>query len=228
MSHYTLTVALPGDIPAEELRDALNVAMDEFNEQRDVPLHRDLSPYAETFADQLAKAKAYGKECEANGKGDHTAGKTDAEIVEDWSGGEGFDNDGWPLTTRNPDGHWDWWVIGGRWGGAWYLRGEDGPLNTDDHAFGREDRADEPNRTDNARWRDIEPESVTPTYAWLDLNEEWHTKWIGPTREEATGTIDYKNTAHWQVPEDEHVAGFMKFLANLPGDAWLVHIDFHN
>ena len=225
--HHTLTVALPGDIPADELRSALDETMGRFDENREVPLHRDTSVYAETFSDQLAKARQCATEGRLDGYAEKIATMTDAEIVADWNGDTEFDTDGWPLTTRNPNGHFDWWVIGGRWGGAWHLKGEDGPLHTEDHAFGREERADEPGRTDNARWRDIVPESVTPTYAWLDLAGEWHDKWVGPTREEAIGTIDYSNTAHWHVPEEEHVTGFMKFLADLPGDTWLIMVDYH-
>jgi hypothetical protein len=221
MSHYTLTVALPGGIPSAAMRPALAEAMARFDENRDVELHRDTSVYAETFAEQLASAKASGY---------WTEGLTDAEIVAEWHGDEQFDSDGWPLTKANPDGQWDWWVIGGRWGGAWALRdgAEDGPLKSEDHAFGREERADMQGRTDNARWGDIVPESVTPTYAWLDLAGEWHTRWVGPRREEAVAPGIPDDTSHWTVPETEHHAGFMKFLVDLPSDAWLVHIDFHS
>jgi hypothetical protein len=38
----------------------------------------------------------------------------------------------------------------------------------------------------------------------------------------------FDDTTHWQVPQEKHSAGFMKFLANLPGDTWLVHIDYHS
>lgn len=221
--HYTHIVALPGHVASDKLSDALEEAMSKFDENLEVPLHRDTSAYAEPFADELAKAKISNRD-------NWTAGLTDAEIVEQWNGASNHDIDGWPMTASNPNGHWDWWVIGGRWGGAWHLRdnAENGPLSTGNHAFGREQRADAPDRTDNARWRDIIPESITPTYSWLDLAGQWHTQWVGPTHEEAIETGMRADTSHWEVPESEHAAKFMTFLVNLPGDTWLIHIDYHS
>jgi hypothetical protein len=220
--HYTLTVALPGDIPADELEERLNLLMNRFDESLEVPLHRDESVYAETLAEQVRKAKESDKD-------GWTVGLSDLEIAERWSGDTEFGTDGWPLTHTNPDGQWDWWVVGGRWGGAWHLRGgaKGGPLDTEDSAFGPSERAGEPLRTDNARWRDIVPESVAPTYAWLDLDGEWHTKWVGPSREQVLSG-NYRDTEGWTVPEGVHIPEFMKFLAGLPGDTWLVNIDFHH
>ena len=225
--HYTLTVALPGTIAPQDLRPALEKSMARFDENRRVDLHRDTSVYAQPMADHLAAAKASA----SIKAGDNwIAGLSDEEIAREWSGAEKFDPDGWPLTTHNPDGQWDWWVIGGRWGGSWHLRpgAQDGPLATDGYSTGRAERADEKDRTDNARWRDIVPESVTPSYAWLDLAGEWHTRWVGPTREEALTPGMPDRTGHWEAPQKEHHAAFMKFLADLPGDTWLVLIDFHN
>ncbi len=223
--HYTLTVALPGGIQADELRNELETLMDRFCEERQVPLHRDDSVYAEDRDTQLRKAREYN--AENNNKFGYD-GMSEAEILEGWSGTTDFDDDGWPLTTSNPDGFWDWWVIGGRWGGAWTLRpgAEDGPLATEDSAFGRTPEADEERQTDCARWRDLAPESVTPTYVWLDLKGRWCTRWIGPSRAEAVDNAPEDYTT-WTIPEQEHVAGFMRFLADLPGDTWLVQIDFH-
>lgn len=216
--HYTHVVALPGDIDPEKLRDELNNLMDYFDENRTVPLHRDTSVYAEPYADVLAKAKA-------SNRNNWVEGLSDDEIVQQWEGYSIWDTDGWPLTTHNPDGHWDWWVVGGRWAGAWTLRegAEDGPLET--HTS---EKISELRSTDNARWRDIMPESVTPTYSWLDLEGQWHTCWIGPTHEEAIMDGMPVDTAHWKVPESQHHAEFMTFLRNLPADTWLVHIDYHD
>lgn len=40
----------------------------------------------------------------------------------DDAGAEDWDEDGNLLTTWNPDGQWDWYVIGGRWDGALRLK----------------------------------------------------------------------------------------------------------
>ncbi|KJR10524.1 hypothetical protein UG54_00570 [Gordonia sihwensis] len=38
-----------------------------------------------------------------------------------WYDPEDIDADGNIYSTSNPDGKWDWWMIGGRWAGAWTL-----------------------------------------------------------------------------------------------------------
>ncbi len=38
-------------------------------------------------------------------------------FVRDWHGHKGLDEHGNALSTRNPNGKWDWYTIGGRWGG---------------------------------------------------------------------------------------------------------------
>lgn len=222
--HYTLTVALSGDVAPTDLKSALENLMNRFDEQREVAWHRDTSPYAEPFEAQYAKAVAFAIK---TGR-DWTSMSREA-VVEDWDGDSRFDADGWPLTTENPDGHWDYWSVGGRWGGAWTLKkgAENGPLATEDHAFGRSPDADTDGQTDNARLRDIEPESITPTYSYLDLGGEWHTRWIGPTPEQATadGPPDFSN---WKVPREDAEARFLKFVQDLPADTWLVQIDYHS
>lgn len=220
MTHYSHTLAIPGDIPDYDLADAVKIAMHRFDENRTVALHRDTTVYAETLDVQMAKAYEYaGRDPRY---AEQIATMTPVEIAKDWSGAEVFDADGWPLTIRNPDGHWDYYLIGGRWAGAYVLRpgAEAGPLHS-------EDGVDDPRRTDCARWRDIMPESVVPTYSWVDLDGEWHTRWIGPTREEAVGDrpSDY---SHWEVPEQESAAQFMRFLRDLPRDTWIVNIDVHS
>lgn len=104
---------------------------------------------------------------------------------------------------------------------------EDGPLDTDESAFGLAERANLARRTDNARWGDIVAESVQTPYAWVDLDGEWHDRWIGPSPEEATNKVP-NNYDAWEVPKEEHATAFMKFLANLPADTWLVTVDYHH
>src|SRR4051812_7759740 len=51
------------------------------------------------------------------------------------------------LDPFNPEGkspEWDWWLIGGRWGGAWVLRegAANGPLATEPGVFGATEHDD--------------------------------------------------------------------------------------
>ena len=221
--HMTLTVALDGSIPPDRLRDELDQVMGRFDECLEVALHRDESPYAETFEAQLAKAKASDRD-------NWTEGLTDAEIVERWNGDTNFYADGWPLTTSNPLGYWDWFVVGGRWGGSWVLKegATNGPIATENHALGRSPEADADRRTDNARLRDLEAESLVPTYAYVDLDGGWTHRWVGPTREEAVSGTFPKDTSHWEVGAEGFAASFLKFIQDLPADTWLVQIDYHH
>jgi hypothetical protein len=50
--------------------------------------------------------------------------ETDQKFYDDYVGGSLLDEDGNMMATYNPDGHWDWWVIGGRWKN--YLNLKDG------------------------------------------------------------------------------------------------------
>lgn len=200
--HYSHIVALPGDIDSDKLETVLYELMYRFDENRRVDWHRDTSPYAEPRDVQIAKAKASERFAEW---GTHL---TDDEIATEWNGSQRFDTDGWPLTNGNPYGHWDWWVIGGRWSGEWTLRNGnpvDGPV----------------------RLSDLMPESIRPPYSWIDLDGQWHTRWIGPTVAEATDELpsDY---ASWEVPVEQSTAEFLSWIATLPKDAWLVHIDYHS
>lgn len=222
--HYTHIVALPGDIDPNKLESHLEEAMALFDENREVELHRDTSVYARTYDVQLAAAKA------SSSFSSWGVGLTDAEIVKQWDGNTEFDTDGWPLTTSNPDGHWDYWRIGGRWQGEWVLKpgAEAGPLQADGDKWDAPPPPDHDRpTTDSGRKNAIEPESIRATYSWLDLDGVWTTKWIGPSAEEAN-SHDYSNTSHWEVDEKLHDAAFFTFLANLPANTWLVHIDYHN
>jgi hypothetical protein len=258
--HYTLTVALAGHIEPDELRRALDDALEPFSENIEVAQHRDTSPFAETAQEALAKmAEWYAELTEAElcrrdeeirakvaagraweqsnigfwraWKAEYESAPDDAARLRQWDGYGAYDTDGHPLTTSNPDGHWDWWVVGGRWSYAWVLRdgAPHGPLdavrdkhNTDMMRFGDQMEAPDDGRehTDNARWSDIVPESVRPTYAYLDL------ACIG-------GIGDWRSRERWegrryeQVPEPEWAAQFLPWLRGLPPDTWLVNVDYH-
>jgi hypothetical protein len=130
-------------------------------------------------------------------------------------------------TSDGSFGYWDWWVVGGRWGGYFQRKnGADLPLGTEDHSMGRLERADEPNRTDCARIRDIESESITAPYSWLDGFEPggtWVTRWRGPDHPLAQKDV----IETWEVPADEHEARYFGWVQSLPPDTWLVNVDYH-
>lgn len=190
--YYTLTVALPGHIDPDKLRDALTEAMAPFDKQLEVDPYPDHGPGRRNVLGHV--------------------------VIRDWHGSSlDFDAEGWPIITSNPNGEWDWWVIGGRWGGNWILKigGESG-LPTENHAFGRTDSADDDQRTDCARVRDIQPKSLR-SYAYLTLDGQWHSRWLGP----GNGRDEY------EIPPEEFAAEYLRWIAALPGETWLVNVDFH-
>jgi hypothetical protein len=139
-----------------------------------------------------------------------------------------------PFSEHDEDNvemHWDWWVVGGRWGGYWVLKeyALDGPLKTQDSAFGPSDRANTERRTDCARLGDLEPESLMAPYSWLDLDGVWHTRWLGPEHPRARklpdGKPDYES---WEVPSAEFEAEYLAALANSSPTMWMVLIDYHS
>lgn len=207
--HFNHAVALPGSIVPEDVELALDCAMEEFDECREVEPHL-YRTKAEMQADQRFM-EWWGKQKAM----DYATG------VAEWEGHQ-VDSDGNVLSTSNPHGEWDWWVVGGRWGSGWTLRqgAPNGPLITDPSTFGYSERKD-PLATDCARWRDLMPESVRCPYSWLDLDGEWHTKWLGPGRSGSQEVTDWERG-------DEFDTEFMKFLADLPSDAWLINIDYHS
>lgn len=100
MSHYLLMVVHPADVPVEHL-------MAPYDENLEV------APYIAMTADEVQQKIAKAREYYAR-KNTDLAGKTDARIMKDWSGYD-LDADGNALSTCNPQGHWDWCVVGGRY-----------------------------------------------------------------------------------------------------------------
>jgi hypothetical protein len=205
MTHFTVTVALPGTLDAKQLESALSAALERYDENRAV------APYirytvADIAADtefQLYVAK-HGGPCRPS----------------DWYGGE-MDEDGNVVSTCNPDSQWDWYVIGGRWGGYWTVK-TDHPedvdrSHTEPSAFGYTEEAGQPSRADVARVRAIMPESLRPTRAFVDLDGEWSERgqvlWFGMS----------KNDKEPGVWDDE----YLRWAASLPADTWLVLVDAH-
>lgn len=127
----------------------------------------------------------------------------------------------------NPDavsGEWDWMVVGGRWGGSWVLRegGRDGPISTEAHSMGSVEHSDGRKHTDCARLRELEFESLSSPYSWIDLAGDWHTKWLGP---EKSGT---QEVSKWEIADEEWNRRWMTLLQTIPEDTWLVLTDYHS
>jgi hypothetical protein len=132
-----------------------------------------------------------------------------------------YDND------EGNDGQWDWFVVGGRWGGSWILKegGVDGPLETQASTFGLrrcEDESCHREHTDCARLVWLEFESLQSPYSWIDLGGVWRTKWLGP---EGSGSQEAKD---WEIPDETWTKEWLAFIQDCPPDTWFVLVDVHN
>jgi len=130
-----------------------------------------------------------------------------------------------PFSDFTSDhGQWDWWVIGGRWGGYWVLKpaGEIG-YQTEPSTFGqRKQPADGRLRADAARIVDIEPESLHPPNSYIDSQGQWQT--IDPfVWDAATETGEIIKT-----PDDEWDKQYLRWIQSLNPNSWLVNVDCHN
>jgi hypothetical protein len=157
---------------------------------------------------------------------------TEEERLANWNGVTEWDEEGWPISTSNPEGKWDYWRVGGRWDYAWVLKegGEQGPLESSHNDW---DNAKPPQHgrvtTNNARKRDINPESIGLTFSYMDLEGEWHDREIWTEVENSSK--EWYGGRDWEyskVPENEWGVEFFGWLASLPADTWLVCIDYHN
>lgn len=202
MSHYTLFVA----------GTDLDSRMDHFDENRSVPAYIDKKAeweatlkeargfYLQWANDQqrnLPENVREGYRRLADPASDPAA-VLRAWTDNDWQlreNGEGYDC----WTTRNPDGFWDWFVIGGRW---------DKGLVTKDGQHVNETTAGE---------LDLEHEDAAAPHAFLDLNNEWHQEgrmgWFG------TCTADMKPEA-WEQK-------WKAWVASLPAETPITLIDCH-
>jgi len=124
------------------------------------------------------------------------------------------------------DGCWDWFVVGGRWGGSWILKdGEDGgPIATEPSTFGMRtcDRTDCGRmHTDCARLGQLEAESLKTPYSWIEQGGTWRTKWLG---REASGSDDTKD---WEIDDETWSKEWFELIQHLHEDTWMILIDCH-
>ena len=122
------------------------------------------------------------------------------------------------LTTYNPESQWDWWVIGGRWGGYLTLKPDaEIGLPTEESAFGMAEESVAPNRGDAARVQDIVPESLSTPYSYIDPNGAWHSK----------GKMGWWAISDDDKSDDEWTSIFLKHVQELSPETWLVACDLH-
>jgi hypothetical protein len=223
-------VVLPAETPAEGIDAAVTAALEPFDENTEVPVYisktrqelidgeranliryRDEGRYAEWQADEASY--------EADMRNPNHLNYLKVEFPEklthldddEWLYKEAtrwcepfdaeypeLDEAGNRISTYNPKSKWDWWQIGGRWSGM---------LNQAD----REVKSW--TGSDYLRKRDLH-EPVT-TFAFLDLDGEWHERgnmgWFGMVSDEKD---DWEDT-------------YANLLDKVPDDAWLVVVDVH-
>ncbi|MFI1912411.1 hypothetical protein [Nocardia sp. NPDC020380] len=195
MTHFAVTVCLPGTLTEDELDAGLGATLARYD------IEREVEPYIEYTREELI---ALGRRSSAWGGPPERAIWTDEQVYDHWI--KQYDTDeigpgGEVYTTSNPEGQWDYWSIGGIFNPFWKVRGtpESGPLPTD-----------------TAQLRDIIRESLTSTYAVIDLDGEWHQRRGG----QWNAVADPAEVEEWRQTY-EHI------IDMLPADSWLVQIDCH-
>lgn len=256
MSHFTVTVALPGwlassgklmaDTRRRQLEENLSEALAPFDENLVVERYveytreqliaegrKEIENYRTgLYAKYLEDPDGYAKEVNPmhlkyiSEDFPKRLAWTDDEVYQHQVGyyePEDVGADGEVYSSRNPKSQWDWWSIGGRWHGYWHVKEAPAEWKSLTHPSllldraGVETEAADPTRTDVARVREILPESLRPTFAYVGLDGEWTEQgqmgWWGITRNEKA--------------QDEWDEQYLRWVASLPADAWLVLVDCH-
>src|ERR1700741_640239 len=114
--HYVMHVIHPADVDAYNY---IEEKMAPFYEELEVPEYK--SYYSEK---EIASAQKWYAE-----KGYDEGDDSNELIPFSWDGCTTYtDEKGvYKLTTWNPQGEWDWWVIGGRWDNYWGTEDEKFP-----------------------------------------------------------------------------------------------------
>jgi hypothetical protein len=117
---------------------------------------------------------------------------------------------------------WDWWVVGGHWGGTWRLRE---PISyetiaTEESAFGMTPDARLPLATDCARVGDIAAESIGTPFAYVDAAGKWHGRgtmgWFGDNDADPSEAAK----AAWRKQ-------YIDWITSLDKRTWLINVDCH-
>lgn len=99
MSHFSVMVIIPKGTE-EHMEDYLTKVLENYNENKEV------EPYIYIPAEELTKEYLKNKD---------EFGYTSLEDFAKKHYGLEIDKEGNLISTRNPQGKWDWWEIGGRW-----------------------------------------------------------------------------------------------------------------
>lgn len=115
--HYVLHVIHPADV---DVNDYITEKMSPFYEELEVPEYKDY--YSEK---EIASAQKWYAD-----KGFNDGDDPNDVIPFSWSSTQCYSDEigTYKLTTWNPQGYWDWWVIGGRWDNYWETPSEDMPV----------------------------------------------------------------------------------------------------
>ena len=184
MSHFTCLVAVP---PHTTLDDVM------------LPFHEyectGIEEYIEFVPEDMEELQ---KDFEKHGE----EGETIEHFAKDWCDATP-NEDGILGRMTNPNAHWDWFVVGGRWSGYFHPDNA-GPVDEWIPYLRAED-------TENT-WE-------ASTYAFIDEEGNWHHKgrmgWWGMTAEENKDEYNGENGEFWT------------FIRNLDPDTHLVLVDCH-
>jgi len=215
MTHFSITVAIEATVESgEALYAAVEAVMAPYDENLDV------EPYIAMTRLQAESDERFRKWWAESNEKTRSAGepeKTYTQAALAWWGGE-IDADGNVISTANPDAVWDWWVVGGRFAGEWVLKPTAvRALPSEASSFGYTEEILDARRTDAARKGEIEPESVAPSYAYLDLDGKWH----------APGRVLWFGQSADDMDERDWAGEFTRWFKSLPDDVWVVRIDAH-
>lgn len=115
--HFVLHIIHPADV--DDVYDYIAEKMHPFSEEFEVPEYKDY--YSEK---EIASAQKWYSE-----KGYHDGDDPSDTVPFSWDNSTTYvdEKGAYKLSTRNPQGYWDWWVIGGRWDNYWNLEDENAP-----------------------------------------------------------------------------------------------------
>lgn len=122
--HYTCIVVLPPTEKDEEfptlgrVQGLLEAALEPYNEEIETEEHKQRAVELTAALDAAHISVEFSTEVEPVWTPEVLGALAVYHGVEEEA--VGFDGDGLFLIERgNPDGKWDWWVVGGRWIGFW-------------------------------------------------------------------------------------------------------------
>lgn len=156
-----------------------------------------------------------------------------------WYEAESLTPEGGLYSERNPQSKWDWYQIGGRWAGYWYVHEKAEateemteaawanrafPLGPTDQEYVNE-RTSRPGRwVDVARKYDIdftasdsEGRGTIATYAFLDSDGKWHEK----------GEMGWFGIGNGEKQQEAWNAEYATLITAESDNAWLVLVDAH-